>query len=655
MGPRNFRIAVALLVGAILLPFHLLSQTSTITGIINIYTPVLSYGPCANFVTVGSSAGFAVGDTVLLIQMQGAIIDQTNTAAYGTISNYNGAGLFEKAEIQGISGNSVYFTQNLINTYDFAGKVQMISIPVYQNATVSGVLTGQAWDGSTGGVVVLEARGTLNVLVGNEINMNSKGFKPGLMNETCPNSCNFSQNNADYFYADPNYRGSLKGEGIAAITAGFQRGRGAQANGGGGGNDHNSGGAGGGNLTAGGMGSRNNEPGAFLCKGYNPGEAGKALNPLAGARIFMGGGGGAGHGNNFAVAGTGCTGGGGSTAGTAGGGIIIVIANSLNASGVAFKANAVFAGSGNGDGAGGGGAGGSVLLDVAGVTASAFTIEAKGGNGGSTFGFGQNRCYGPGGGGAGGAVFYKGAGLPGTITTTLTGGVPGTILSTSNACLNTSGTATAGAAGLVLASAPGVSIGSSVAVVPCILPVEYGYFTANPSVQNSVRLDWSTTSEVSNDRFEIEHSTDAFRFDVVGTVASASQDHEGATYGFVHRQPAVGTNWYRLRQYDLDGHSAVSEIRQVHFEPNAISIIQLYPNPVDAPNEAILEVMLPGVADGMLSVMNIMGQQVSQVPVALQSGSNAIHIPTQSLGSGIYFLRLQAGKHGELVTKLKVR
>jgi hypothetical protein len=130
MELRVLRLAFGLALLALCLQLSAFGQTSTISGVINIYTPVLSQGPCANVITVASSAGFNVGDTVLIIQMQGATIDQTNTASFGNISSYNSAGLFEKAEILSISGGTVYFTQDLIYTYNFTGKVQMISVPV---------------------------------------------------------------------------------------------------------------------------------------------------------------------------------------------------------------------------------------------------------------------------------------------------------------------------------------------------------------------------------------------------------------------------------------------------------------------------------------------------------------------------------------------
>jgi hypothetical protein len=236
----------------------------------------------------------------------------------------------------------------------------------------------------------------------------------------------------------------------------------------------------------------------------------------------------------------------------------------------------------------------------------------------------------------------------------MAGGTPGIITSSTNACNNTSGTAAAGTAGVIVTNAPGVPMGSAVAVLPCILPVEYAYFTARPAMQNTVQLEWMTTVELNNSRFAIEHSIDAIQFEEVGSVASAANGTDGAEYSFLHREPIVGDNWYRIRQYDRDGRSSATEIKQVWFEPTAVSIQNLYPNPVSAPAEAILEVMVPGEAHGNLFITNLMGQEMYQVSVDLVGGVNALRIPTQQLSMGIYFLRLNAGRYGEVVTKLKV-
>ncbi|MDW8159331.1 MAG: hypothetical protein RML72_10730, partial [Bacteroidia bacterium] len=73
----------------------LASPCQIISSCPNAYAKVTAINLCDNSVTVSSTNGFNVGDKVLIIQMKGATIDQTNTANYGNILNYNSAGNYE--------------------------------------------------------------------------------------------------------------------------------------------------------------------------------------------------------------------------------------------------------------------------------------------------------------------------------------------------------------------------------------------------------------------------------------------------------------------------------------------------------------------------------------------------------------------------------
>ena len=69
-------------------------HAQSISGIVNSYYQVNSVGNNNASVEVTSATGLAIGDTVLIIQMNGAIIYDNNNAGYGDISDYNGAGAF---------------------------------------------------------------------------------------------------------------------------------------------------------------------------------------------------------------------------------------------------------------------------------------------------------------------------------------------------------------------------------------------------------------------------------------------------------------------------------------------------------------------------------------------------------------------------------
>lgn len=411
---------------------------ATSSVIINDYTPVLAFNPCDNKLTVENATAYHVGDTVLLIQMKGAVVDSTNSAAFGNVTDYKNAGNYEYNYIKSKTGNVIELSNTLTRQYDIpTGKVQLIRVPYYTDLTTTDTLTCLPWDGSKGGVLVFNVLNNLNLT--RPLDVSGKGFKGGIDPFSTPAVFNCNEN--QFFYPVNPDLASGKGEGIADISAAKSFGKGALANGGGGGNSHNSGGAGGGNAGAGGLGGYQFE--STPCNGTVPfdnrGIGGKSLTySNAANKIFLGGGGGAGHTNNPEAF---------QATGGNGGGIIIVSAGNLRANSQQIFANGKNAAacgatsSGCHEGMGGGGAAGTILLQVN-TYADNLGIETKGGKGADMTAAGFSRV-GPGGGGSGGIVWVSNGMLPGTVSVVNTGGAGGVCTGYAN---NPWGT-TAGAAG----------------------------------------------------------------------------------------------------------------------------------------------------------------------------------------------------------------
>ena len=132
-----------------------LAQTS-IAGVINQYTSVTNINFCESIITVTNPSNFEVGDQVIIIQMQGAVIDISNSANYGTITDWGSAGLFERAEILIINGNMITLNNWLVNSYDISEKVQMLSFPKFESAIVVDTLKALPWNGTSGGVLAFD-------------------------------------------------------------------------------------------------------------------------------------------------------------------------------------------------------------------------------------------------------------------------------------------------------------------------------------------------------------------------------------------------------------------------------------------------------------------------------------------------------------------
>lgn len=408
----------------------------TISGVVNTYYPSPTSAstsgssiPVSAVSNLSSSlTPIAAGDLLLVIQVQDAQITSSNNSNYGG-NNGTGrgftsgnAGYYEYAVATnsvGTGGGTITTAQTLSRTYQSAAATasrgqrtyQVVRIPQYSTATISGTVNAAAWDGNSGGIVGFDVAGTLN-MGGGTISANGSGFRGGL-------GISFSGgsgSNTDYRGVSTSDSGGSKGEGIAGTpkytwdgllgntnsAEGYPKGsyfRGAPGNAGGGGTDgspssdngQNSGGGGGGNGGIGGRGG--NSWSSNLSIG---GIGGGTVTPAAN-RLVLGGGGGAGTTNNGANA---------TASGGKGGGIVVIRAGAISGTGT-ITANGANAPDSNptccGDGAGGGGAGGSIMVTAANPAGiSGISTSAKGGNGGNT-----NVAivpHGPGAGGGGGVI-----------------------------------------------------------------------------------------------------------------------------------------------------------------------------------------------------------------------------------------------------------
>ena len=409
-----------------------------ISGVVNIYTNVSAISGVN--LTVGSSVGFSATDRVLVIQMKGADVDETNTSAFGDILDYHSAGNYEFATVASVTGTIVTLTLPLCRTYETTGHVQLIRVPQYTDVTVSGTLTADPWDGTTGGVVVIEATGT--VTLNADVNVDGQGFRGG------------SRCNGYFACGDAAYKSNFtsmaygsctdgqKGEAIAEVPSSEMAARGKLANGGGGSNTGQHGGSGGGNFGAGGR-------SAYQWTGCFPYDDIWADGALAldysDNRLYFGGGGGGGQQDNGLSV----------TDGSSGGGIIIIKAAAIDGSGntISAKGNDVTIIT-DSEGAGAAGAGGSVLL-LTDDMPSALTIDVSGGGGGNiTSTLWAGTCHGPGGGGGGGYIGISLSVMPGTVTTILSGGPAGIITSPGAFCDGTTHGAENGVDGGIVTDIP---------------------------------------------------------------------------------------------------------------------------------------------------------------------------------------------------------
>lgn len=402
------------------------AKAQNISGIINSYAAVANIN--LNVLTVNSTAGFNVGDKVLIIKMKGATINQANSPAYGDTTALGEAGKYTFSTIIALTPTTMTLSP-FCNIFANAQYVQVVSVPIFPNPTVIAPLTCQAWDGSTGGVLIFETPGTLTL--NDNIDISHQGYRGGDLwgNGLFCGPSNFAT--PQVFFGPE----GKKGEGVADYILGEECGKGKLANGGGGAFGGHGGGAGGANAGAGGSGGFEQSTcpiiGAFAY-------GGQPINHVNTSLIMGGGGGGPQADSNQQI-----------YNGGNGGGIVYIVANEIVGNGFTIHNNGQTTPNINDEAASGGGAGGSTYLLCPTFTGP-LTLSVIGGSGGSNNNILEpTYCQGPGGGGGGGLVWFSGGSTPPNVNIARQGGNGGFVLNILSTCFGSQYNAGDGDSGIV--------------------------------------------------------------------------------------------------------------------------------------------------------------------------------------------------------------
>ena len=111
-----------------------------------------------------------------------------------------------------------------------------------------------------------------------------------------------------------------------------------------------------------------------------------------------------------------------------------------------------------------------------------------------------------------------------------------------------------------------------------VLPINITAFNVTKD-GNKVKLEWKTASEQNNERFEIESSVDGIKWKTIATIKGSGTSSESHTYWADDNSPVKGLNFYRIKQYDLDGNFHVSEIKTIMMFTSNRPLITVSPNP----------------------------------------------------------------------------
>lgn len=182
------------------------------------------------------------------------------------------------------------------------------------------------------------------------------------------------------------------------------------------------------------------------------------------------------------------------------------------------------------------------------------------------------------------------------------------------------------------------TLGSTISNNP--LPIELLSFEVEKK-QNYALITWVTTTEINNDFFELEKSTDGLLWDVINRQEGAGNSTTVLNYEYQDDNLINGIQYYRLKQTDFDGKFTYSDIIAIKNIINEASFL-IYPNPL---NQESLKVLLKGISDNeffKITILDITGKLLYTKDFITEIDNNSSMLITISkkLLKGSYTLRI---------------
>lgn len=161
--------------------------------------------------------------------------------------------------------------------------------------------------------------------------------------------------------------------------------------------------------------------------------------------------------------------------------------------------------------------------------------------------------------------------------------------------------------------------------ISIILPIELTYFTVT-NINEEIEFEWETASEVNNDYFTLEYSTDGVHFKEVIKIRGNGTTSETNYYHYTTTQDKFnGLTYFRLKQTDFNGEYTYSDITTLSLESN--EQIFVYPNPTTD----IISVSEEGSHATIIDIHN----RRMNVPQISNKSFNVSDLP-----QGLYFVQI---------------
>jgi len=127
----------------------------------------------------------------------------------------------------------------------------------------------------------------------------------------------------------------------------------------------------------------------------------------------------------------------------------------------------------------------------------------------------------------------------------------------------------------------------------------------------------------------------------IGTVQS-NKVEDLVEYSFLDVHPAAGTNFYRVKEVDIDGTSYYSSIKKAQVE---LDNFHIWPNPV---NDLLnIDNNTTGIVN--CRILSSTGQYIKNIQ--LHSGTNPVDVKTLVPGTYVFVMQTNSSQYNKIVVK----
>jgi len=180
---------------------------------------------------------------------------------------------------------------------------------------------------------------------------------------------------------------------------------------------------------------------------------------------------------------------------------------------------------------------------------------------------------------------------------------------------------------------------STAPCLPVVLPVQFIDLNAYTVNNNHINVDWATATEINNEGFEIQRSSDGMTFNTIDWVEGKGTAVGRHNYRYEDHEAVKGlVYYYRIKQLDYDGQYSMTDIVTASLKRDQILSLKVSPNPYKVGEKLLVSINSKNHKGASIKVYDLVGRLVINQGVELKKGDNNFLLESGPLTSGEYIV-----------------